>query len=66
MQLLAVAVVVFVVGLAATLIIAVLNGGPSEALAEGAFAVMSAIVGAIAGYSVQDKTDEGTGDAEDY
>ena len=56
MQMVAVAVVLGVGASGIALIIAtVQSGGPPEQMMEGAFAAISAAIGAIAGYSVQDK-----------
>jgi len=60
MQMVAVAVVVGVGASGIALIIAtVQSGGPPEQMMEGAFAAISAAIGAIAGYSVQDKPEPG-------
>lgn len=55
MILLGFAAVIGMLGVSVALIVSVAQGGPPDALSEGTFAVFSAIVGAIAGYSVQDK-----------
>jgi hypothetical protein len=57
MQMVGLAVVIGILGTATALIISVIQGGPPDALSEGAFAVLSAAIGAIAGYSVQDKSE---------
>lgn len=52
MGVLAVAVAIGITGIIVALIISVVNGGPPDALSEGVFAVLSAAIGAVAGYSV--------------
>lgn len=60
MQMVALAVVVGVGAAGIALIVAtVQSGGPPEQMMEGAFAAISAAIGAIAGYSVQDKPEPG-------
>jgi hypothetical protein len=57
MQLVGLSVLVGIACVGGALVISVINGGPPDALSEGAFAVLSAAIGAIAGYSVQEVKD---------